>query len=596
MLIENCTAIGASDAGLYVGQCRNVVVRSSRAKRNVAGIEIENTIDADVYDNIATNNTGGILVFDLPGLPQKAGRNVRVYQNEVVANNHKNFAAPGNVVAGVPPGTGLMVMATDRVEVFDNDIRDNNTSSVSILSYKITGTKIKDPHYDPIPEAVSVHGNRISGGGRQPRGAIGVMLTPVLGATFPDILFDGVTNPARLVDGELPAEFRHSIKNNGDATYANFNLPLLSPQNVLTGKFKVETDLAAMANDLATLPPVKLRPHDAPTPNGSPAVRAYRAAPEKLSAYGLFQVDGSTQEPVDGVVPYDLNTPLFSDYTTKRRFIRIPDGTQIDFKDDVVFDFPVGTVIAKTFSYPHDMRDLSKGEQLLETRIETRGDDGWYGYSYIWNDEQTEATLALGGSEREASWIHADGSDRTIKYQIPNANQCLNCHSQAKEFVPIGPVAANLNRDFKFAHGTENQLDYLDRLGMLQGKPPTETIHEFGRFDDAASGTLDERARAWLHVNCAHCHSPLGTARTSGLDLRIGQNDPAKYGVWKSPIAAGHGTGGREYDIVPGQPDKSIMLFRLESTDPSIMMPNVAKRLVPAEGVALVRDWIREME
>src|SRR5262249_10203967 len=137
---------------IYVGQSRNVVVRRCRAERNVAGIEIENCTAADVYENVATNNAGGLLVFDMPGLPVKNGKQVRVYQNEVKANNHPNFAPKGNIVASVPPGTGLMVMATDQVEVFKNTIEDNNTYNLAILSFLVTGRPIEDKEYDPISE------------------------------------------------------------------------------------------------------------------------------------------------------------------------------------------------------------------------------------------------------------------------------------------------------------------------------------------------------------------------------------------------------------------------------------------------------------
>ena len=596
VLIDNCAAIGASDAGLYVGQCRNVIVRSSRAERNVAGIEIENTINADVYDNVATNNAGGILVFDLPGLPQKSGRNVRVFRNRVIANNHVNFAAAGNMVATVPSGTGIMVMATDRVEVFNNQIQGNQTSSVSIVSFLVTGKKVKDAEYDAIPETVFVHHNRISGGGTNPQGEMREQLIAVLGEHFPDILYDGIVNPLRFVDGQLPPELGVCIRDNGDATFANFNLAYLSPENIAAGKYRVERDLKTVAYRLEPLPPVRHLTHDPPQDGTSPAVEVYRAAPRNLSEYGLFVGNGATQQPAEGVVPYDLNTSLFSDYTSKRRFIRVPAGKQMEFREQGVFEFPVGTVIAKTFSYPHDMRDPAAGEQLMETRIELKEQDGWYGFSYIWNETQTEAKLALGGSERDVSWIHNDGQQRTSTYQIPNANQCLNCHNESKKYVPIGPTATNLNREFDFLTGKENQLEHMARLKVLRGKPSGEHIDRLASFDDSHSGTVDERARAWLAVNCAHCHSPTGTARTSGLDLTRSQTDPAKYGVWKTPVAAGHGSGGREYDIVPGKPDESILMFRLESEDPSIMMPNVARSLVPEEGVQLLRQWIAEMQ
>jgi uncharacterized repeat protein (TIGR03806 family) len=450
--------------------------------------------------------------------------------------------------------------------------------------------------FDAIPDGLFVHDNRFSGGGDNPSGEMGALLTSLVGKPFPDILFDGAVEPQKLIDGTAPSPMPHRFVDNGDADFANFNFTMLSPRNVLTGKYRVERNLDAYTANLDPLLPVTLAPHDPPDQASDAAVRVYRSLPKKLSEYRLFKGNGRTQEPAEGVVSYDLNTPLFSDYTTKYRFIRVPEGKQIKFREDGVFDFPVGTIIAKTFSYPHDMTNPAKGERLLETRIELLRDEGWYGFTYVWNDEQTEATLALGGGEADVSWTHTDGTTRSNDYQIPNANQCLSCHSQGKDFVPIGPTAANLNRSFAFAHGEENQLAHMSRLALLHGAPAHEAIEPLPRFDDATTGSVPERARAWLHVNCAHCHSPEGSARTSGLDLRLTQDESAKLGVWKAPIAAGHGSGGRTFDIVPGKPDESILMFRLESTEPSVTMPNVAKRLVPVEAVQLVREWIEQME
>ena len=588
VLLENCTSIGASDAGLYVGQCRNVVVRSCRAERNVAGIEIENTVDADVYDNIATDNSGGILVFDLPGLQLKAGGNVRVFRNRIIANNHTNFADPGGIVAAVPPGTGAMVMATDHVELFDNDIEQNQTCSVLLVSYQAVEKKISDPEFDPIPEHVAVRNNRISGGGRNPAGPIAELLRPVLGAQFPDIMWDGIIHPKT---GQPSIH----IAGNGVASFVNFNLAMLTPDNVQAGKYAFENDSSSLTAELTNLPEVTLRKHETPAV-GSNAVRVYRTVPKKLSEYGLFDGPLAQHQPAEGVVPYELNTQLFSDYAEKRRFIQLPKGKQIEYRDHGTLEFPVDTVIAKTFSYPYDMNDASQGKRLLETRIELRRQDGWYGVTYVWNDEQTDATLALGGSEMEVGWIHTDGQPRRISYQIPNANQCLNCHSQDKSFVPIGPTAQNLNRDRPGNADPANQLDHLQQSEMLIGLPKLSSISARPQIDDPHSGTTETRARSWLDVNCAHCHSPGGTARTTGLDLRWEQTEPGKLGVWKKPVAAGHGAGGRLYDIVPGQPDESILTFRMESQDPALMMPNVGRRLVPVEAVAMVRDWIQALQ
>jgi parallel beta-helix repeat protein len=264
VLIEECVAIGASDAGIYVGQSKNIIVRKCRAEQNVAGIEIENSEDADVYENVATNNAGGLLVFDLPGLPVKNGKRVRVFKNQVFANNHKNFAPKGNLVASVAPGTGLMVMATDQVEVFQNTIKDNQTYNLAILSFLITGRPIedKDKDYDPIPEGIYVHDNTFAGGGENPGGERGQLLLGLLGKPIPDIIYDGIRNPAKLVNGNLPANLGIYIKNNvkahGTVTFANLHWDALDPKDPVGSRAKVERNLKAYEGELPALPPVTL--------------------------------------------------------------------------------------------------------------------------------------------------------------------------------------------------------------------------------------------------------------------------------------------------------------------------------------------------
>jgi parallel beta-helix repeat protein len=223
VLIEESSAIGASDAGIYVGQSSNIIVRKSRAEKNVAGIEIENSTGADVYDNVSTGNTGGILVFNLPDLPVKGGGHTRVHNNQVVANNQPNFAPKGNMVAKVPAGTGVMVLATNHIEVFANTIKDNGDASVSVISYFVTGNPMKDDTYYPFAEAISVHDNTITGGGGSPNGNIGGELVKVVGKPLPDILYDGVFNPAKLVEKKVPDDLRVCIQHNGDAKFVNFD-------------------------------------------------------------------------------------------------------------------------------------------------------------------------------------------------------------------------------------------------------------------------------------------------------------------------------------------------------------------------------------
>ncbi len=217
VLIDAAVAIGASDAGIYVGQSSQIVVRNSRAEFNVAGIEIENSTFADVHGNIATNNTGGILVFDLPNLPVQGGRNTRVYDNQIVENNTGNFAPEGNIVANVPAGTGLMIMANDNIEVFENNFVDNNSANVLIVSYLINGLPMDDPNYDPYPEAIYLHDNQFEGGGATPDSEPLALLQSVTGQPIPDIVWDGM-----LSEGKAPQEALCFIEN-ADTTFVNLD-------------------------------------------------------------------------------------------------------------------------------------------------------------------------------------------------------------------------------------------------------------------------------------------------------------------------------------------------------------------------------------
>lgn len=205
VLIENTISIGASDAGIYVGQSDGVIVRNSRAEQNVAGIEVENTRNADVYDNVATGNTGGILVFNMPGLSQQ-GANIRVFNNKVIANNHENFGAKGTPVASVPAGSGIVINSNDDIEVFGNEVRDNATTNIIVSSVYSTGYKDSSAsaNFDPYPERIYIHNNTLSGGGDSPDGldlkALKVALYGLTG-NFPDVLWDGYYNKERMVDG-----------------------------------------------------------------------------------------------------------------------------------------------------------------------------------------------------------------------------------------------------------------------------------------------------------------------------------------------------------------------------------------------------------
>ncbi len=223
VMIDNCTAIGASDAGIYVGQSRNVVVKNCTAKYNVAGIEIENTLYAEVYDNYATNNTGGLLIFDMPGLSQSGGY-VRAYNNLVEGNNYRNFAPEGNIVGTVPPGTGMMIMGTSNVELFDNQVLNNKTQSMGIVSFYMSGFPVKDSTYNPYPQSIYIHNNTFKRRFGLPsfKSDIGKLLASKFWFSTPHILYDGIINPEALKeDGTMKAEYSICLKDNEGQTFAN---------------------------------------------------------------------------------------------------------------------------------------------------------------------------------------------------------------------------------------------------------------------------------------------------------------------------------------------------------------------------------------
>jgi parallel beta-helix repeat protein len=254
VLIEDSSSYGASDAGIYVGQSVNVIVRRCRAEQNVAGIEIENTINADVYENVATGNTGGILVFNMPNLSQP-GHSTRVFKNRVFQNNLGNFAAKGAAVASVPAGSGVVINSNSKVEIFDNDIADHRTANLIISAYFSTNYYNKpgiDPNYDPYPRAIYIYDNRFSGGGDAPDGLdLKTLKVALFGLNghFPDILWDGYRDEKNLV-GNLPPVAERICIRNGGVGVLNADGP---------HKYKnPTTDIKPFECELQKLPPVEL--------------------------------------------------------------------------------------------------------------------------------------------------------------------------------------------------------------------------------------------------------------------------------------------------------------------------------------------------
>ena len=277
------------------------------------------------------------------------------------------------------------------------------------------------------------------------------------------------------------------------------------------------------------------------------------ALPPKLSDFHFF----TAAAPNAGVQPYALNTPLFSDYAEKDRYLYLPPGTQARFSGDGLPDLPVGAALIKTFHY---------GATRVETRVLLHRASGWVALPYVWQGD--DAVLKRAGT-RVALTVEG----QAIDYAVPNVNQCKECHTLGDAMTPIGPKARNLSP------------------GMLGVAADGVRLPKWG--DTTVPVAL--RARAYLDVNCGHCHNPKGAASNSGLNLTWETTDPTALGIGKHPVAAGRGSGGLEVAIAPGHPERSIMLYRLKSVEPGVAMPELGRATVHKEGVALLENWIAGM-
>lgn len=302
------------------------------------------------------------------------------------------------------------------------------------------------------------------------------------------------------------------------------------------------------------------------------AIRA-DAMPPLLSDYGFF-ADAPAQQPAKGVVPYRLNTALWSDGADKLRFVYVPKGATALAQGEGLLELPVGSALIKTFAFTENGK-----RRLIETRLLLHRAEGWVALPYLWNAEQTEARLALAGARVPAT----TPTGQKISYRVPNKNQCKECHGLNDAVIPIGPKARNLSREWLAGFVREGHLDRMP-----------EGADILPLWENRASAPVPKTARAYLDVNCAHCHRPQASASNSGLDLRWEQADRSALGVMKRPVAAGRGAGQSLFGIVPGKPEESIMVHRMASTEPGVAMPELGKDTVDAEGVALVRRWIAE--
>lgn len=751
ILLDNVISLGASDAGIYVGQSNNVIVRNSEALFNVAGYEIENTDNADLHDNVAHCNTAGFLVFDLPGISQ-FGERTRIFDNYTGYNNQPNFA-PGGIVSIVPTGVGTLQLGYDEVEFFNNRVENNRTVGFISISHELVEGKAdhEDKRMDLYGEGIYIHNNTFITNGYLPPLPDAEAITCVEGTgpgflTFPPciptgiddshtsllplliqvktlqagdpypltgahIIWDGMYD-AEANDCDLTPELQKKLDHNGKPDYDLNDSPacrynkykFTDPKNPGTRRHPLywmcipdsgQPDgntfsannrkyLNFVDTDPLKAPLVDMSVHDCPDrfgkqmdrlpaaiveefvpgENGGPVLsdkevlaicenyggsRINRAALAyncpKLSHYNLFSDPSDPRSGFnEGGLLYDLTTPLFSDYASKYRVVFLPPGKPAIWNaggksaPNATLNFPVGTVLAKTFSFKNGADENVVETRLLIHRDAGGGDSLWEGMSYQWETDargkRTDAVLSLSGSKVSVSWNYPDPDSDVEKtyvgsssnYVIPHPNQCGSCHNNEDlqpGDAPIGPKVRLLNRPMDYdsdGRPDANQLQrWVDR-GMLTGAPDLAIdgdliatgTHRLPRFDvagdrfilpavqenhaaDSVQHNTEMRARAWLETNCAHCHNSKGLASSTGLFLDVFRNVNQSYGICKSPVTAGSASGGRNYDVVPGAANSSILSYRIHSEDSSINMPPLARSVAHDEAVALIDSWINDV-
>lgn len=330
--------------------------------------------------------------------------------------------------------------------------------------------------------------------------------------------------------------------------------------------------------------------HVTPAPEGKPY--------DKLGQWHIFR-DMKRQLPNDGVVPYEVNAPLYSDYANKHRFMVVPEGKKVGYDPTGDWKFPVGTILVKTFGFLADMRDPSKGERLIETRLLVHESTGWTAHTYLYNDAGTEAVNTVAGADVSVSWIDVHGKEQHNDYGVPNTNDCQKCHGTGQKLDTLGGRTRQLNLDHDYGDGPENEIGHMASLGWFDKAPPPAAQRQT-LVDPFGKAPLVDRARAYLDSNCGHCHTKGGGATQSALRLAYGDTDPVagdptSWGVCKLPTSAGGATCGLTLDVVPGSPDQSVMICRISATDPKVRMPPLGSRMPHSEGIQLIRDWITAM-
>lgn len=334
-------------------------------------------------------------------------------------------------------------------------------------------------------------------------------------------------------------------------------------------------------------------PVDCPVPETQAVVFDPMEVPyDSLSNYNFFQGLMSDQLPEEGVVPYEPITPLFSDYAHKRRFVWMPDSVGATYaSDSEILNFPDGTVLIKTFYYDHvQPQDETK---IIETRLIYKVAGLWEFANYIWNDDQTEATLDLVGDYVDLSWIDDNNNPRSTTYRIPSDAECKNCHKNNDLTIPIGPKPQNLNKEYSYTDGSMNQLQKWQDLGMISGSIPSpiETVADWTN----ESESLQDRVRAYVDMNCSHCHAD--QKHCDYRAPRFAWNEttaPANLGICVEPDETPLPQ--HTHIISSGNIPRSALHYRINSTDETVRMPLLGRTIVHEEAVLLIEQWINSLD
>lgn len=314
---------------------------------------------------------------------------------------------------------------------------------------------------------------------------------------------------------------------------------------------------------------------------------------DKLSEYGFFTGELKLLQPNKGVLPYNMVNSMFNDFSLRKCFMYLPEGAKLSLDSTQLLNLPVGACLINVIYYPNNPKAGSNERNLIETQLLLHKQSGWEALTYIWNDEQSDALKSDIGDIKSIDWLSDKGNTQHADFVIANKNQCKGCHWYDNHITPIGIKAGNLNVQTDYLENPQNQLSYWKELGLMTEDFSASTPYVNWRD---TSFSLDDRTRAYLDANCAHCHNPKGPAYVSGLFLNYDNRNMETYGVCKSPPSAGKGSCNLRVDIMPGKPGESIIVCRVASTELGVKMPQMGRTLVDGDGVALLAKWITSLQ